>query len=90
MPIKPAEFLHHLQLWRKNLKYTTHKSHMTIDLNELPLEGPEDGVPDLNIVIPFDPPQQHRFHPFDLNILVDETGKWHSIAISGYAFYSYF
>jgi hypothetical protein len=63
---------------------------MTIDLNELPLEGPEDGVPDLNIVIPFDPPQQHRFHPFDLNILVDETGKWHSIAISGYAFYSYF
>jgi hypothetical protein len=49
MPIKPAEFLHHLQLWRKNLKYTTHKSGMTIDLNELPLEGLEDGALDLNI-----------------------------------------
>jgi hypothetical protein len=70
--------------------HTTHKSDMTIDRNGLPLEGPEDGVPDLNIVISFDPPQQHLFHPFDLNIPVDETGKWLSIAISGYVFYSYF
>jgi hypothetical protein len=69
-------------------KHTTHKSHMTIELNEEPLEGPEDGVPDLNIVFPFDPP-----HPFDLNIIVDESGKRVSIVISGQAFnifYSYF
>jgi hypothetical protein len=55
---------------------------MAIDLNELPLEGPEDGVPDLNIVILFYPPQQHLFHSFDLNIPVDESDKWLSITTS--------
>jgi hypothetical protein len=48
MPIKPAEFLHHLQLEEPEI-HTTHKSGMTIDLNELPLEGLEDGALDLNI-----------------------------------------
>jgi hypothetical protein len=41
---------------------------MTIDLNELPLEGNEDGVPDLNEVFPFDPPH----NPLDLNIPIHE------------------
>jgi hypothetical protein len=40
---------------------------MTIDLNKLPLEGNEDGVPDLNEAFPFDPQ-----HPFDLNIPIHE------------------
>jgi hypothetical protein len=62
--------------------HTTHKSHMAIDLNELSLEGPEDGVPDLNIVILFYPPQQHLFHSFDLNIPGDESDKWLSITTS--------
>jgi hypothetical protein len=42
-----------------------------LDLNEVPPRETEDVLPDLNGVLPADPPQ-HLFYPFDLNIHLDE------------------
>lgn len=44
---------------------------MSIDLNQLPLDGNEDGVPEVGGVFPFVPPHQ-ILHSFDLNIPMDE------------------